>query len=49
MTDTLLFLASVALRMHLECRLPFGSCHEFIEANWQDVLTNREDYAMRED
>jgi hypothetical protein len=48
MTDTLLFLASVALRMHLECRLPFGNCHEFIKANWDDGLANREEYAITE-
>jgi hypothetical protein len=32
--------------MHLGCRLPFGNCHEFIEANWEDVLTNREEHAI---
>jgi len=34
--------------MHLECRLPFGNCHEFIEAKWDDVLANREEYAITE-
>jgi hypothetical protein len=34
-------LAGVALGMHLESRLPLGNCHEFIEANWEDALTNR--------
>jgi hypothetical protein len=34
--------------MRLEYRLPFGNCHEFIEANWEHVLTNREEHAIRE-
>jgi hypothetical protein len=34
--------------MHLECRLPFGNWHEFIEANWKHILTNREEYAITE-
>jgi hypothetical protein len=34
--------------MHLECRRLLAIANEFVEANWEDVLTNPEEYAITE-